>query len=378
MGSRERRKHERAAVGLAFVHLHTADPFVHLGDGGQVGEVELGVNPLRIHIQSEGDDIDVARALPVAEEGALDPFAPCEQAHFAVRHRTTSVVMGVEGKHDVFPVFQVLAHILDLVGVHVGHGMGDGDGQVDDDLILRRGLPNIEHGVADFRRELGLGTRETLGGILEGDFALGFLLIRLTELRACDGDVDNFLLGTAEHLFTLRHGRGIIQVHDRVFGAVERLEGLGDDMLARLGEHLNGDVVGNEVLLDEGTAELVFRLACGGEPDLDFLEPNFTQELEKFKFFLQAHRNHECLIAVAKIHATPNGRFVDARLFRPVHRHVRRIEILFFIFLTVFHTISYLPYQAPLPEVQKLSFCRGSGRAALTRCGAELHRDKVT
>jgi hypothetical protein len=126
-------------------------------------------------------------------------------------------------------------------------------------------------------------------------------------------------------------------MHDCLLRALQSLKSLGDDMLARLGEHLDRHVVGDEVLLDQRTAELLFRLTRRGEPDLDLLKADFTKELEKLQLFLKAHGDDERLIAVAKIDAAPNGRFVDGCFFRPILAHALRFEILFYVFIAVFH-----------------------------------------
>jgi hypothetical protein len=55
-------------------------------------------------------------------------------------------------------------------------------------------------------------------------------------------------------------------VHDRALGAAQRLEGALDQVLAALGQHLDGDVVGDVVLLDELAAEVEVGLLALGKP----------------------------------------------------------------------------------------------------------------
>ena len=191
---------ELAAVRLTLIDAHAGDLFVDLGDGGEIREIKPRVDTLREEIEGEGDDIDVAGALPVAEEGALDAVAACEKSHFAVRNGASAVVVGVEGNDDVFAVLQVFVHVFDLCSIDMGHGMRDGDGEVDDDLIVRSRIPDVENGVGDLKCELGLGTREAFGGILEGDMTLGGRLILLTKLCAEDGDLDDFFEITSDYI----------------------------------------------------------------------------------------------------------------------------------------------------------------------------------
>jgi hypothetical protein len=130
-------------------------------------------------------------------------------------------------------------------------------------------------------------------------------------------------------------------MHYRVFCTVKRFKGLCDNMFPCLGKDLNGHVVGNEIALNQGTTELVFRFTCRRKPDFDFLKPDLAKQSEKLKFFFQTHWHDERLIAVAQIHATPNRRRVYRVFFYPIHAHARRREILFFIFITVFHNIPF-------------------------------------
>ena len=243
--TRKRRKNQRAAVRLSVAYLHSRYPFVNLGNFGQVGKIQLGVDTLRIHIQRQGNDIDVARALAVSKKRTLDAIAACKQAHFAVCHRAPSIVVRVQGNNHVFAVFQVFAHIFHLICINVGHRVGNGYGQVDNRFIFRRRLPNIQHRVADFRRKFGLCARKAFGGIFKTNFTLCFFTILLAKLCAENGNVDNFLLFALKYLLSLRDGRGIIQMHHRPFRAFNRLEGLGNNMLARLRKHLYRYVVGN-------------------------------------------------------------------------------------------------------------------------------------
>ena len=57
-------------------------------------------------------------------------------------------------------------------------------------------------------------------------------------------------------------------------------------MLAALGQHLNCNVVGNEVSLDQSAAESVLGFACGREADLDLLEAHFNETVPELQLFL--------------------------------------------------------------------------------------------
>ena len=121
MRAAERREYQLSRIGLALVDTHSRQTGEVLGQRRYIAEIQLGINALRVHIHGEGNDIHVSCALAVAEESSLDALCTCKESHFRVSHRTAAVVVGVEGDYDVFAVFQVLAHILYLICVNMGH-----------------------------------------------------------------------------------------------------------------------------------------------------------------------------------------------------------------------------------------------------------------
>lgn len=108
-------------------------------------------------------------------------------------------------------------------------------------------------------------------------------------------------------------------MHHRAGRALEGVEGSADDMVAALGEHLHRHVVRDEVPFDERAQKFVLRFAGGGEPDLDLLEAQLDEKTEKIQLFLQAHGHDKALVAVAQIHAAPDGRFFNVVFFCPAH-----------------------------------------------------------
>ena len=49
-------------------------------------------------------------------------------------------------------------------------------------------------------------------------------------------------------------------------------------MLSRLGQNLNGYVIRDQILLDQGAKEFVLGLRCCREADLDLFETNLNEE----------------------------------------------------------------------------------------------------
>ena len=75
-------------------------------------------------------------------------------------------------------------------------------------------------------------------------------------------------------------------MEDDVFGPPNGLEGLFDEVLPGLDQHLNGHVVGDVAALDELPADLVLRLAGGGEADLDLLHADVHQRVKILQLLL--------------------------------------------------------------------------------------------
>ena len=324
MGAGEGRKDQVAGVGLAVAHVHAGELLIELHDVGHVGEVQLGVHAVGEHVHGHGDDVHVAGALAVAEEGALDAVAAGQQGQLTGCHAGAPVVVGVDGDDHVFTVMEVLAHVLDLLGVHVGHGHLHGGGQIDDDLPLGAGLPDVDDGVADPLGKLDLGAGEALRGVLKAEVGLGHLLSVLVEGScALLCDLHDLVLGQAEDLLPLGEGGGVIQVNDDVLGALDGVKGLLDDVGAGLGEHLDPHIVGDHVLLDDGAQELVLGLGGSGEAHLDLLKAQVQEELIEGQLLLQAHGGDEGLVAVAQVHAAPVGSLGDALLLYPIHAGLR-------------------------------------------------------
>ena len=374
VGAGEGGEDQLAGVGLAVAHVHAGELFIELHDVGHVGEVQLGVHTVGEEVHGHGDDVHVAGALAVAEEGALNAVAPCQQGQLAGGYAGAPVVVGMDGDDDVFPAVQVLAHVLDLLGVDVGHGHLHGGGQVDDDLALGAGLPHVDDGVADAQGELDLRAGETLGGVLKAEVGLGHLLGVLVEsLSAFHGDVHDLVLAHAEDLLTLGEGGGVVQVDHHVLGPLDGVEGLFDNVGAGLGQDLDVHIVGDPVLLDDGAQELILRLGSGGEAHLDLLEAKLQQEVEEGELLLQVHGGDEGLVAVPQVHAAPGGGLGDALFLCPVHASLRGHVVPGTVFGIIFH-IGVTVLSVLLYSIRKLR--RGDKKSSVCLDPSNIQRDE--
>ena len=93
--------------------------------------------------------------------------------------------------------------------------------------------------------------------------------------------------------------------------ALQRFERAADQGLARLRQHLDGHVIGNQVLVDQLAHEVELGLRCRGKADLDLLETDLHKHLEHAQLALNVHRLDQRLVAVTQVGAQPDGSLGD-------------------------------------------------------------------
>ena len=98
---------------------------------------------------------------------------------------------------------------------------------------------------------------------------------------------------------------------DGVFGTFDAFKSAADEILAALHQNLDGHIWRNAVVVNQVTAEIKISLAGRWETDLNFLEAHFHQAVPHAHFALMAHGFDEALVAIAQIHAAPDGRLSD-------------------------------------------------------------------
>ena len=181
-------------------------------------------------------------------------------------------------------------------------------------IILRCGrrLPGVHHRLADLDGVGQLGAGEALGRILQHDLGLRHRRHQLLDqLHGVDGDGGDAGLVEAEDDAALQRRGRVVDMHDGAAAAADGLEGAADEVLARLGQHLDGDVIGDELLVDDRAHEIEIGLRGRGEADLDLLEAQLDQQVEHAALALGPHGIDERLVAVAQVDAAPDGRAVD-------------------------------------------------------------------
>ena len=276
-------------------------------------EVDHRVDALGEQVEAQRHQVDVAGALAVAEQAALDPVRAREQAQLGGGHPGAPVVVRVQAQDHAVAARQVPVHPLDRVGVHVGRGHLDGGRQVDDQRPVGRRVDHVDHPGADLQRVLQLGARVRLRRVLVEDVGVRGVDLRvlLAEPGAGGGDVGDAVAVQAEDHPALEGGGRVVEVHDGPLRAAQRLERPLDQVLPALGEHLDGDVVRDHVVFDELPDEVEVGLAGRREADLDLLVAHLDQQLEHPTLALGRHRVDKCLVAVAEIHGAPPGGGLD-------------------------------------------------------------------
>ncbi len=253
--------------------------FRHADELVDVRAIELRIHALAEHVHGQRDDVDIAGALAIAEERALDAVGAREQAEFGGGDGAAAVIVRMERDRNAIAVLDVAAEPFDLVGMDVGRRHLDGCRQVEDELLLRRRPDLVHHRLADLDGVVEFRAGEALRAVLEADGVFHAALLRqlLDEARTLNRDLLDALAVLPEHDAALQFGCRVVEMHDRRLGASNALEGARDQFLAALDEHLHGHVIGNLLVVDERAAEVEIRLRGGGKSDLDFLEAHLEQ-----------------------------------------------------------------------------------------------------
>src|SRR5690606_19765509 len=116
-----------------------------------VREVDLWVDALGEQVHAQRHQVDVAGALAVAEQAALDPVRAGQQAQLGGGDAGAAVVVRVQRQHEGLPPGQVAVHPLDGVGVDVGRGHLHRRRQVHDHRPVRAGVDDVDDRGADLQ-----------------------------------------------------------------------------------------------------------------------------------------------------------------------------------------------------------------------------------
>ena len=326
MRAGERGIDQIASVWMARMHRQTV---AVLGNSTQVidvTDVELGIDAHGEQVHGDVDDVDIAGALTVAKQRALDPVRPRHDAELRRCHSAAAIVMGVERQDDPLTLADRAEEPLDDVPVHIRGVALDGRRQIEDDLVvLVIGLDDVHHRLADLDGELGLGQCETLWRVFVAhEGARNQLLQLLGELGGTGGDVDDARLVETEHDAALQGIRRVVEVDDGAACAPDAFVRALDQLGAALHQHLDGHILRDKILFDQHAHEVVIGLAGRGKTHLDFLESHLDEDIEHVALALDVHRVDQRLIAVAQVDRAPQRRLFDTAIGPcPVVQHNR-------------------------------------------------------
>ncbi len=101
-----------------------------------VREIEPRIDALRVEVEAQSHQVDIAGALAIAEQAALDPVRARHQAELGGGDAGAAVVMRMERDDDAVALADVAAEPFDLVGIDIGRRRLDRRGQVEDDRMI--------------------------------------------------------------------------------------------------------------------------------------------------------------------------------------------------------------------------------------------------
>ena len=279
-----------------------------------MGEIQLRVDALGVHIHGHGDHIQVAGALTVAEQGGLNAVGASQQTHLSSGDTGATVVVGVEGDDGTLPTGQVADEVFQLIGELIRHTVFDRGRQVQDDLVVFVCVEGGHDGVTDLVGGVHLGAHEGLRRVFVADVCAGGdhgLAHLVDHCGGIGGDLlDTFYIGVKDHL-PLEGGGGVVEVEDDVLAALNGLKCPADEVGTGLHQYLDGHVIGDVAILDEGAQEVKFGLRSRGEANLDLLHPDVHQGVEQQQLFFHIHGIHQRLVAVPQIDRAPDRGFGD-------------------------------------------------------------------
>ena len=96
-------EYQLAGIRMPLVNLHLGAGFIDMPDVVDIGEVQLGVHALGIHIHGHYHNIRITGALAVAEEGALHPLCASHETQLCGRYAAAPVIVGVEADDSAVP-----------------------------------------------------------------------------------------------------------------------------------------------------------------------------------------------------------------------------------------------------------------------------------
>ncbi len=174
--------------------------------------------------------------------------------------------------------------------------------QVQNEFLRTGRLNNCHHRFANFNSKLWLGECEAFRRILVSNIGSWKQVLQVfAQLRGLHRNVNYALLVEPEYHSALQWVGGVIEVHDCALRALQAFIRALQQIFTTLHQHLNGHIVGNEVLLNEQANEIKIWLRSRRKANFNFFEAHFDERVEHAQFALGVHWVDERLVAVAKV-----------------------------------------------------------------------------
>ena len=278
--------------------------FDHAGHSIDVGKIQVGVHALGVHVQGQSHNVDIAASFAIAEQAAFNALCACHHGQLGGGHACAAVIVRVHGKHHMLAAIQAPVHPFNLIGEHIGRAPFHRGGQVDDDLSVGPRFPCFNRGVASLQSHIQFCHVETFGRVLQNPLCFGVCIGEFFHfLDAFFYHVDDFGHSHAEHRISPHGCGGVVDVEDGAFGTNHRFHCSLDKIITSLGHDHGGDVVRNQIVVDQMPDHIEVDLRGSGKAYLDFLETNAHQFLEEVQFGCHTHGFKNRLVAVAQIGA---------------------------------------------------------------------------
>ena len=289
-----------AGIGVTFMDRQLVTIFGRLDKVVDVGEAQSWIDALGEHVQPQRDNIDIACPLAIAEQRAFDPVGPGHQPQLGRGNGAAPIIMRMQRQDHRLAIAEIAVHPFDLVGMDIRGRHFHRRRQIDDGRVGGRRLPHIHHRLAHLQRVIQLGAGKAFRAVLEAQIVRpAFRDAVGHHLRAIDGDLLDAVTVRLEDDAALQRRGRIIQMQDGVWRAVQTFNRAVNQMLARLGQHLDGDIARHMAALDQFAKEIIVGLRGRGEAHLDLLEPHIDEKLEHAHLAGAVHRFDERLVTVA-------------------------------------------------------------------------------
>ena len=129
------------------MHLHTGEILISFTDLHNMREIQSTVHTVTHHIKCNGYQIHITGTLTVAEQSTFHTVCTCQKSHLCVSYAASSVVMRMQRYQHIFSVFQMFAHIFNLLCINMRHGMLYRYRQVDDRLSVCGRFPYFQNSI---------------------------------------------------------------------------------------------------------------------------------------------------------------------------------------------------------------------------------------